>query len=145
MPVAVGCSVRTGDDDGVTVRVAHPALPVIRAAVAVGRIAVAGHNYLDSHFIGALDDGVEVVDLEPEEDAIAVGFVTAVGDGAVVVVGVEAVELEDEVVVETETLILSAAVVGAKAEEVLIPAAAGFDIRDNDERLRAHGFLVRGG
>jgi hypothetical protein len=73
---------------------------VIGAAIAVGRVAVARHDYVDGHLIRSLDDGVEVVDLEPEEKTVAVGFVVAVGDEAVMVRGLEAVELEDEVVVE---------------------------------------------
>ena len=103
---------------------------------------MARHDHLDSHLMGALDDGVEVVDLEPEENTVAVGLVVAVGDGAVVVRGLEAVKLQDELIVEAETLVVRTAVVAAEAEEVLVPAAAGFDIGNSDERLRAHaGFF----
>ena len=130
----------TGHDDQVAVGVAHPALPVVRAAVAIGRVAVTRHNHLDGHLVGALDDGVEVVDLEPEQETVAIGFVVAIGDGAVVVLGLEAVELQDELVVEAETLVVRAAVVAAQAEEALIPAAAGFDVSDGDEGLRTHVF-----
>jgi hypothetical protein len=40
---------------------------------------------ITSHLARALDDDVEVVDFEPEQKTVAVGFVAAVGDGAVVV------------------------------------------------------------
>jgi F0F1-type ATP synthase alpha subunit len=99
---------------------------------------VARHNHLDSHLFGALDDGVEVIDLEPEQQTVAVGRVVAVGDGTVVVRGLEAVELQDKLIVETETIIVRAAMVAAQAKEVLVPAAAGLDVSDGDEGLRTH-------
>lgn len=100
---------------------------------------MAGQDHLDAHLTGALHDGIEVVGLEPKQKAVAVGFVGAVGDGAVMVLGLEAVELEDELVVEAQALVVRAAVIAAQTEEALVPAAAGFDIGDGDERLRAHG------
>jgi hypothetical protein len=111
---------------------------MVGATVAIGRVAMARPEDLDSHFAGALDHGVEVVDLEPEQETIAVGPVVAVGDRAVVVLGVEAVELQDELIIEAEPLVVRAAVIAAKAEEALIPAAAGLDVGDRDERLRAN-------
>jgi len=99
---------------------------------------VARHDHLDSHLIGALDDGVEVVDLEPEEKAVAVGFVVAVGDETVMVRRLEAVELQDELVVEAETIVVRAAMVAAEAEELLVPAAAGLDVSNSDEGLRTY-------
>jgi hypothetical protein len=85
-----------------------------------------------------MHDVVEVVDFEPEQDAVAVGFVIAVGDGAVVVRCLETVELQDELIVEAEPFVVRAAVVAAQAEEPLVPAAAGLDVSDGDERLRTH-------
>ena len=52
--------------------------------------------------------------------------------------GLEAVELEDELVVEAETLVVRAAMVAAEAEELLVPTAAGLDVSDSDEGLRTY-------
>jgi hypothetical protein len=49
------------------------------------------------------------------------------------------VQLEDELAILHQLLILPAAVSPAAAQQALIPPAAGFDIRDTDERLGAHG------
>jgi hypothetical protein len=53
------------------------------------------HN-LGTKPCGALDRIVEVVDLEPERHAVAVGPRPGVADPAVVVLDVEAVQLQDE-------------------------------------------------
>jgi hypothetical protein len=55
---------------------------------------------------------------------------------------VKAVQLEDERAILHQLLIVSAAVGPAAAQQALIPTAAGFDIRDTDERLGAHGFTL---
>jgi len=52
---------------------------------------------------------------------------------------VEAVQLQDQRPVLHQLLIVAAAVSPAAAEQALIPPAAGFDIRDADERLGPHG------
>src|SRR5262245_6597297 len=70
-PVAVGRAVRAGEYHDIAVRVTQPALPVVRAAVTVGRIAVARQDDLGLQFGDAGHRGVEVVDLEPQQDAVA--------------------------------------------------------------------------
>src|SRR6185437_10760560 len=95
-PIAVRGSVGTGDYDGIAVGIAHPAFPVVWPAVSIGRVAVAGHYDFDLHFLGALHHRVEVVDLEPEQHAIAVGPVTWIADAAVMVLHFEAVQLQNE-------------------------------------------------
>jgi hypothetical protein len=111
---------------------------MIRAAVAFRRVAVARYDHLHCHLVGALHDGVEVVDLEPKQEAVAVGFVVAVGNVAVVVLGLEAVELKDELVIEAEAVIVWTTMVAAQVEEALVPATAGLDVRNCDEGLGAH-------
>lgn len=114
-PGAVGGSVGAGDYNGVVIGVAHPALPVIGAAVAVGRIAMAGQNELDAHFGGALHDGVKVIDLEPEQHAIAVGLGGWIANWAVMMFDVKTVQLQDETAIFHELLIVAAAVRAAAA------------------------------
>jgi hypothetical protein len=55
------------------------------------------------------------------------------------VLGFKAMQLKHEAAILHQLLILLAAVSPAAAQKALIPAAAGFDIRDTNERLRAHG------
>ena len=99
---------------------------------------MAWHDDLNAHLFGALDDSVEVVGLEPEEQAVAVGALVAVADGNVVVFGVEAVKLQDELAVPEEACVFRVSLIAAEAQETPIPLAAGFDVGDSDERLRAH-------
>ena len=101
---------------------------------------MARQHDLDAHFGSALHYRVEVIHLEPEQHTITVGPVGAIADGAVMMFGFKAVQLQEEPAILHQLLILPAAVSPAAAQQPLIPPAAGFDIRDTDERLRAHGF-----
>ena len=101
---------------------------------------MAGQNNLDTHFGGALQYRVEVFHLEPQEHTIAVGSVGAIADRAVMVLDIKAVQLQNERATLHQLLILLAAVNPAATQQALIPATAGFDIRDTDERLGTHGF-----
>jgi hypothetical protein len=55
------------------------------------------------------------------------------------VFGIEAVQLQHELIVEAEALVVRAAVIAAEAKEALIPAAAGFDVGHGDKGLGPHG------
>ena len=100
---------------------------------------MAGQHDLDAHFAGALHYRIEVLQLEPEQHTITVGFVGSISDGAVMMLDFKAVQLQDDRAIPDQLLILPAAVSPAAAQQALIPAAAGFDICDTDERLGAHG------
>jgi hypothetical protein len=97
-----------------------------------------GENNLDLHFGGALHHGVEIFHLKPEQHTISVGLVGAIGDGAMMMLDFKAVQLQDERAIFHELLILLAAMGAAATQQALVPAAAGFDIGDADERLGAH-------
>jgi len=101
---------------------------------------MAGQYDLDVHFGSALHYSIEVIHLEPEQHTTPVGSVGAIADGAVMMFDVKAVQLQDEPAILYQLLILPAAVSPAAVQQALIPPAAGFDIRDTDERLGAHGF-----
>src|SRR6185437_4587198 len=137
-PVAVRGSVGTGDYDGIAVAVAHPAFPVVWPALSIRRVAVAGHYDFNLHFLGALHHRVEVVDLEPEQHAVAIGPVTWIANAAVMVLHFEAVQLQNEGAILDQLLVLLSAVGSAATQQALIPAAARFDIRDADKWLRSH-------
>ena len=98
-----------------------------------------GQHDLNAHFSSALHYRVEIIHLEPEQHAIAVGSVGGIGDRAVMMFDFKAVQLQNELAILHHLLILPAAVRAATAQQALIPPAAGFDIRDTDERLGAHG------
>src|ERR1700712_521434 len=89
-PVTVGGSIRTRDHDRVTVRIAHPAFPMIGTTIRFGRIAMSGQHDLGAEFLGALQNAIEVVHFEPEQYPIAVRPVVGVRDGAMVVFRSEA-------------------------------------------------------
>jgi hypothetical protein len=113
---------------------------MVRAAVyIIGRVAMAGQNNLNLHLDDALHDCVKIFHLEPKQHTIAVGFVSAIADGAVMVLDLKAVQLQDELAILHQLLILPAAMSPAATEQALIPAAAGFNIGDTDEWLGVHG------
>ena len=98
-----------------------------------------GQHDLCAHFGSALHCRVEVIHLEPEQHTISVGSVGAIAEGAVMMLDLKAVQLQDELAILHHLLILPAAVSSAAVQQALIPPAAGFNIRDADERLGAHG------
>lgn len=66
---------------------------------------------LDSHLSRALDHCVDVVNLEPQQHSVAVGFVIAVPDPAVMVLHFEAMQLQDKLAIGDQLLILRAAMI----------------------------------
>ena len=96
------------------------------------------HGDLHAHFSGTLHHRVKVVHLEPQQDAVSVWLVGAIADRTVVVVHLEAVQLENNLAVPDQLLIFAAAMVASAAQQSLIPAAACFHIANSDERLRTH-------
>gem|GEM_PF-4812521 len=101
---------------------------------------MAGKNNLDTHFGGTLHDSIKIFYLEPEQYTIAIGFVVTIANRAMMVLHFKAVQLENKLSIFRQLLILLAAVAAATIEKALIPAAAGFDIRDTNQRLRTHGY-----
>src|SRR5258707_13331802 len=98
-PCPIGRPVWTGNNYDITVGVAHPALPVIGAAVTVRRVSMPGQNDLDSHFRGSQQDFIEIFDLEPQQDAVSIRFVVAISNRAVMMVNLEAVELKNKLAI----------------------------------------------
>jgi hypothetical protein len=140
-PTAVGRTVRAGENHLVAVEITQPDLPMVRAAVARRWIAVAGHHHLHSHRLSACHRGVEVVNLEPQQDTVSVGCGFRVTDGAMVVVHLPAMQLQDQPVTSDEPLIIGSPMRAPAAEELLIPSTARLHVPDTDERLCAHSTL----
>ena len=103
---------------------------MVRSAIAIRWIAVARENDLGMEFGGAGVRSIEIVDLEPQEDAVAGGSIVGITDRSVVVRHIEPVQLQDEGVAGNEPLVFRSSVRTLAAEEMLIPATAGFHIRD---------------
>ena len=115
---------------------------MVGPAVAVKRVAMTGPHDLHAQLGRTLQGGVEVIYLKPEEHTIAVGSVRAIADGTVIMLHIEAVQLQDELAILHQLLVVAAAVSAAAAEQLLIPPAAGFDVRDADKGLGTHGDTV---
>src|SRR6516164_4181010 len=132
-------AVGTGQHDGIAVVVSKPDLAVSRAAGPLGWVAVGREDDLGLELARALDGGVEVIDLEPQQYAVAVGRRRRIADGAVVVLHVPVVQLHDEGAVGVdEALVLGTAVIAPDAEKALVPPAARLDVVHGDQRLGAH-------
>jgi hypothetical protein len=137
-PRAVSGSIGAGDDDGIVIRIAHPTLPVIGAAIAVGRVSVPRQHNFDAHLSDALHYCLKVFNFEPEQHTIAVGSVGNIADRAVMVCAFKAMKLQDEAAIVDELFVLATAMSPLTAQQAFIPQAAGFDIRDTDEGLGHH-------
>jgi hypothetical protein len=110
---------------------------MVRPAVAGWRIAMPGKNHLGLHFLGASHCCIEVVNLKPKEDTIAMRQIL-VTDGTVMVSHIPAVQLKEQPIVQSKTLILGAAMRTLATKQTLIPATARFDIVHANQRLWAH-------
>ena len=62
----------------------------------------------------------------------------AIADRAVIVVGFEGVQLEDEFAFRDQAFIDGASVIALATQETLVPTAAGFHIGDGYEGLGPH-------
>lgn len=100
---------------------------------------MAWQNHLYVHLFSTLHNRVEVLHLKPKQHAVAVRFIGTIPDSTVLMLGLKAVQLKDELSILHQLLVVAATMRPATSEQSLIPPAAGFDIRDTDERLRAHG------
>jgi hypothetical protein len=92
--------------------------------------------------LGATNNLIEIVDLEPERDAVAVRPQRRIADPAVVVFDVEVVQLQHERSVAEQTLVLLPAVAALATEQLLVPATAAWDIGDADQGLGTDGRRV---
>ena len=111
---------------------------MVWAAVAVGRVAVAGHHDRNVHRLGAGHRAVEIVNLKPEQDSVSVRLGIRIADGAMMVPDIPSVELEDQLTTDNEALILPPTVRTLTAEQSLIPAADGLNVLHANERLWIH-------
>jgi hypothetical protein len=98
-PSSIGSAISACDNHGVAIRIAHPALPVVRSPIAVRRIAMAGYYNFDTHFGHALHHRVKVVDLEPKQYAVSIWLVMTITNAAVMMFQFEAMQLKHELTI----------------------------------------------
>ena len=98
---------------------------------------MAWHDNLGVHVRGTSHGGIEFVDLQlkPEEHAVSVWFKTGIADGAMIVVGLPIVQLQDQPPAGNEALVVGPAMGTLTAKQTLKPATARFDIAYADEGL----------
>src|SRR6267378_2450727 len=98
-------------------------------------MAMARQNNLDFHFLGAGHGGIEVAGLKPEQHPISVWLELWVPDGAVMVLHLPPVQLQNQPATRYQPFIFSAAMRALTTQETLIPAAAGLDVAHANEGL----------
>jgi hypothetical protein len=98
-------------------------------------------HHVHVHVGRASDSGIDIIDLEPEKDTVAIWSGLRITNPPVVVLDVPPVQLEDQCTVGNEPLVFAAAVVAPAAQEALVPSAARLDIAHADQRLGTHANL----
>ncbi len=104
---------------------------------------MARHHDLNSHRLGACHGSVKIVNLKPEQDAVAVGLGIGITDRTMMVLDIPSVQLKDKLATDDKTLVLRPAVRTLAAEQALIPPAACLNVIHADERLWMHVHAFR--
>src|SRR3954454_22090266 len=126
------------EHDEIAIRIAEPDLAMSRPARAVRRVAVRRQHDVGVERFSAANRVVEIVDLEPERDAVAVRPRRWVADWAMVMLDSEAMQLEHEASVAKQALVFLSTVPAVTTEQLLIPTTAPRNVGDRDQRLRSH-------
>ena len=90
------------------------------------------------HLLSSVHGSIEIVNFEPQQDAVAIGFRIGIADGTMVMFDIPAVKLEDQLIIRDQPFIFPPAVRALTAKETLIPPATCFDVFHRNERLRTH-------
>lgn len=122
-----------GEDNEVVIKVADPDL----ATPGIGIDVDAGDD-ARTRGADAADGRVELSRFEPESDAVT-HWLAGIPDRAVMMPGLQPVQLHDELPIDEQLLIFRAAVAAGGGQHPLVPLACFPDIRDGDHRLRPHG------
>ena len=79
-------------------------------------IPVGRQNDFGSKLTGALDCGVEVPDLKPQQNSVAVRPSLGIAHGTVVMVDIPSVQLEDQLALDGQPLVLRTTVLALAPE-----------------------------
>ena len=137
-PTSIRRTVRAGQNNRVTVRIAYPAFPMVRAAVTVRRVSVAGHDGFNLHRPGAVHRGIEIVNLEPEQHSVSVRLGFRIAYRAMMVLHIPSVELKDQLAADNEAFVIPPSVGTLTTEQSLIPLAARLNVVHANEGLWIH-------
>ena len=132
-PWPEGSRERTGEHYGVAIEIAEPEFPVSVLA----QMAWSGDHC--GHLPGSLHGSIELLEFEPQDHAIAIWLEVRVAQRAVTMLDLPPVQLQHKSAVRVEALVLRAAMTACATEKLPIPAAAGLDISDANERCQMHG------
>jgi hypothetical protein len=131
-----------GEDDEVAVGVPNPDLLLERVRV---RVHVA--DYRSAAGAHRLYGGLEVRNLEPEQDAVPERLV-AIREAPVVILDLDVMELQDDLAVLDDLLVLVPAVAALGTEHPEVEPPRGGDVPDDHHRLRPdprrHGAILGG-
>src|SRR3954471_17699703 len=111
---------------------------MVRASVSLGRIAVTRQDDFGAHCLDPADCAVDVIDLEPEQQAVTRRQAVRVANWSVMMFLFPAMKLQDQLPRKNEPLIVGPAVRTLTVEQSLIPPAAGLNIANAYQRLRSH-------
>ena len=137
-PLSICGAVWTCQHDLISVEVTKPNLPMVRASVAIGRVAVARQDDFSTQRLRPCNCVVDVVHLEPKQQAVSRRQVIRVADGSVVMFQFPAVQLQYELAGVDEAFVIWAAMIALAVEQPLIPMAARFDISHANQWLWSH-------
>jgi hypothetical protein len=137
MAAASSClSVWTGEDDHIAIRVLDPDLPVLRSWIDVRLFDDPSAQTSDP-----VDGSIEVIDFEPEEDAMAVGCPVGAHQIRVLLV-IPAVQLENkglsthDSVIDLTVGMVRIPPIHLRSQQGLIPGAAGPHVPHRNQCLR---------
>ena len=117
----------------------HPELAVGGSPwLALRRVAMRRHDDIDAHLCTSTDRRVEIINLEPQQDAVSIGVVVRLADATVIVLYLKVVQLHHKPISIDQAFVVGAAVVATDAEQLLVPTAAGLNISGTDKGLRVH-------
>ena len=120
---------------------------MIGAAITVWRIPMTRQDHLGSDGLGARNRGVDVFDLEPEQQPIAGGSIVGIADGTVMVILIPSVQLQHQLAAVDQAFVVRATMRALTVEQLLIPAAAGLDVVHTNQWLWIHrnqpGTMIR--
>src|SRR4051812_20312308 len=114
---------------------------MIWPAVAVRRVPVPRQEDFGSQHLGPCDRRIDVLDLEPQQYAVARRPVIGVADPPVMVLHLPPVQLQHKLPRGDQALVVRPAVVAPAVEQPLIPPAACFDVIYANQWLWAHQVL----
>jgi hypothetical protein len=125
-------TIGTSNNHNISVGIAKPELAVVGVSV-----HFKAFKHLGSMVLSALERFIDLVGLEPENDAVAVGLRFRIPK-MWMRVGVPMVELHDHEATEGKSLVFDASGSAFETQHSLIPKAAGFNVTNRDKRLWGH-------